>query len=127
VFTARYALSPYIKQICFVFKGLKKQYARAKVKRNCNVSVTLRSDLSCASLKRKVICLVRQSCSTICINPYMIYTLAYKSFNVLTLTGGFTDDAACQIYIISEANLVSMRFQNNESFVESKKAEVSYL
>jgi hypothetical protein len=23
VFTARYALSPYIKQVCFVFKGLK--------------------------------------------------------------------------------------------------------
>jgi hypothetical protein len=41
VFTARYALSPYVKQICFVFKGLNKLrslYEKVSFKSKLNVS-----------------------------------------------------------------------------------------
>jgi hypothetical protein len=44
MFTARYALSPYIKQICFVFKGLKH---RAEFTLN---SCTLLDTLNAAAL-----------------------------------------------------------------------------
>jgi hypothetical protein len=39
VFTARYALSPYIKQIFFVFKGLKKPEATTKCSDRPTISV----------------------------------------------------------------------------------------
>jgi hypothetical protein len=39
VFTARYALSPYIKQIRFVFKELKKAIRRSKIYLMCSVLI----------------------------------------------------------------------------------------
>jgi len=39
--------------------------------------------------------------------------------------GSFTDEALCQVYIISEDNFVPVRFKNDLPFVESKKKEIA--
>lgn len=43
----------------------------------------------------------------------------------VTNKGFFTDEATCQVYIISEDNLVVMTFTNNVTFVESKRNQIT--
>jgi hypothetical protein len=49
-------------------------------------------------------------------------------FNVqMTNLGGFIAVAACQVYIISDDNLVIMSFKNNLTFVDSKRSEIAFI
>jgi len=43
----------------------------------------------------------------------------------VTNSGSLTDVADCQVYIISDDNIVSMRFDNNQTFVDSKRMEMT--
>lgn len=48
------------------------------------------------------------------------------TFNVQVINLGYlTDVAVCQVYIISDENIVSMRFSNNQTFVDSKRMEIT--
>jgi len=50
-----------------------------------------------------------------------IFTFKVQVINL----GNLTDVADCQVYIISDVNIVSMRFDNNQTFVDSKRMEIT--